>query len=447
MTVKYIIFTAVVFLTVSVSAQVIESQRCEPSLIYPEMFFLESGLCFSYMEANSKYSDKDNLIDYLDSFDDETYQNLYRYLYYLREKEYLPALMTLMFMVNTDSVSGSIDSISAEFDKIITGAIKREKDGKGGITPFQSGTSGQPVTTLQLSDSFFSALSFIASYSDGQNRQESDEMMLNRAFLYTISNIQTGIDWQGDRYLNALFNKFVQMKNGAVLGSFTRMFFYHLRNYGPVPSFRDHIKLREIGAVKAAEIPDNSVNRKKSLDITSFFIRNTASMPQIEYVSDRKKEVLNGTQCGYLAQRGEWIENLSDKDPDEYYFNESVKIAEQCPGVFSFPFEIKEGKIVIYDRSYWITDIAVVVSFIAGGKIGDTDSKRLLESAVVSSLLKSNEAPQKTLAMDILSYTNETGECGELILSMFAGSIPQNGSGEGVDPVTKAAEIISDILF
>lgn len=446
MTGKFIILITVVFLTFHAAAQNGEGSRCEPSLIYPEVFFLEAGTCFSYLEANSKYGDKDRLIAYLDSAGVGTHQNMYRYLFYLREKEYLPALMTLMFMVNTGSVPVSFESISAEFDNIITGAIKKEKEGQGGITPFQSGNNGSQITSIQLSDNFFSALSFIASYSGAQNRKESDEMMLNRAFIYIISNIQTGIDWQGDEYLNALFNKFIQMKNAGVLGSFTRIFFHYLRGYGPVPSFRDYMKMREIGAVKEFTAQDDTALRDKSLGITEFFIENIDSMPAIEYVSDRKKDGPDDWKCAYLTERGAWIESLADKDPEEYYFNESVKIAEQCPGVFSLPFEIKKGKITVYDRSYWITDIAVVVSLIVSGRLNPSDSRSFLDAAVASSMLKTAGSP-KTLAMDILSYTNGTGSSVDLILSMFAGELPENSPEGSPEPVTKAAEIISDILF
>ena len=446
MTGKFIILITVVFLTFHAAAQNGEGSRCEPSLIYPEVFLLESGECFSYLEANSKYGDKDRLIAYLDSAGGGTHQNMYRYLFYLREKEYLPALMTLMFMVNTGSVPASFESISAEFDNIITGAIKKEKEGGGGMTPFQSGNSGAQITSVQLSDNFFSALSFIASYSGAQNRKESDEMMLNRAFLYIISNIQTGIDWQGDEYLNSLFNKFIQMKNSGVLGSFTRMFFHYLRGYGPVPSFRDYIKMREIGAVKEFTVQDDAAVKEKSFLITEFFIENIDSMPAIEYASDRKKDGSKDWKCVYLTERGAWIDSLADKDPKEYYFNESVKIAEQCPGAFSLPFEVKNGKITVYDRSYWITDIAIVVSLILNGRLNLSDSRSVLDAAVTSSMQKTADIP-KTLVMDILSYTDSTGSSVDLILSMFAGELPENSPEGSPEPVTKAAEIISDILF
>lgn len=446
---KVIVFWAVVLAFMSVGAKNSGDLFCEPSLVFPEMFFLEAADCFSHLEASSKYEDKDELIAYLNVSGTSGHQNLYRYLYYLREEEYLSALMTFMYMVNTGTVPLSIGSISEEFDNILIGGLKREKkNGAGGNTLIPGGKTEQ-ISTEKLSDSFFSALSFIASYSKQarSGKPESDEMMIIRSFFYVISNIQTGIDWQGDRYLNDLFNKFVYMKNNNVLESFTQIFFFYVRKEGTVPSFKDYLKLREIGMIRDIRISENIENKRKGNEIASFFIENINSIPDIEYSTRPAGGAVPGAECIYLNERGEWIKNLADSDPQEYYFNEGVKIVEQCPGVFSLPFSLKDEKIVIYDNSYWITDIAIVMNYLKKGSYSREDSDMLLKAAVASSLLKSLEGSENTLVMDVLSYTNETGNAEKVLRSLLVKQLPQNDTEKSVEPVTKAAEIISTILF
>ncbi|HPS29061.1 MAG TPA: hypothetical protein PLZ43_02315 [bacterium] len=446
---KILIFSVITLIFMSVSAKSGTDLFCEPSLIFPEMFILESTGCFSYLEASSKYSDRNELTAYLNSTGDSWHQNVFRYLYYLREEEYLSALMTFMYMVNTGTVPSSIESISGEFDNIITGGLKREqKNGSGGNILIPGGKTEQ-VSTEKLSDNFFSALSFIASYSRQiqSGMPESDEMMMIRSFFYVISNIQTGIDWQGDKYLNDLFNKFIYMKNNNLLESFTQVFFFNVRKEGAVPSFKDYLKLREIGMIKDIRIADNIETRQKGRETASFFIENINSLPDIEYAAGSADKAVQGADCIYLDERGVWIKDMADSDPKEYYFNESVKIVEQCPGVFSLPFSLKKDKIVIYDKSYWVTDIAIVMNYLVKGSFSHKESDALLKAAVTSSLLKSLEVPERTLLMDILSYTNETGNAEKVLRSLLVKQLPQNDSEKGVEPVTKAAEIISTILF
>ena len=59
--------------------------RCEPSVIFPEVFFLESPGCFSFDAANTVYSDgTESLKKYLDMFENSEEGNIYRYLYYFK---------------------------------------------------------------------------------------------------------------------------------------------------------------------------------------------------------------------------------------------------------------------------------------------------------------------------------------------------------------------------
>ena len=188
--------------------------NCEPSLIFPEMFMLESVECFSHYKACELYSGGSRTLrQYLDRFIDSREQTIYRYLDYLRGNENLPAMMTLMVMTSNDITRDYISDPVTEFNNLILLGIKEsERAGGGKLAPLSSSTG--PLTVKALSNNFFSAFSYIASYLMESSRQDDiDAEIIERSFNYIISNIQQGIDWEEDIYLNRLFNSFVRMKN------------------------------------------------------------------------------------------------------------------------------------------------------------------------------------------------------------------------------------------
>jgi hypothetical protein len=426
--------------------------NCEPSLIFPEMFMLESVECFSHYKACELYSGGSRTLrQYLDRFIDSREQTIYRYLDYLRGNENLPAMMTLMVMTSNDITRDYISDPVTEFNNLILLGIKEsERAGGGKLVPLSSSTG--PLTAKALSNNFFSAFSYIASYLMENSRQDDiDAEIIERSFNYIISNIQQGIDWDEDIYLNRLFNSFVRMKNGRLLNSFTKIFYFYLKGSRSVPSFVDYTKLRDLGMTKDLKpgysktksvIPEQRV-------IASFFLDNINETGDVIFTSnmDDIKYAENNSMCDYLDKRGEWLEGISHADPSDNIFNESVKIAEQCPGSFQLPFKLKNGTVFVHENAKWITDLAFALNYIMKENLTGEDVNIIIEGSLRSSLNKNRYVYEKRLAEDILSYVFETGNGLEMVKALFSRNLPSESEKGGDESVTDAAEIISKILF
>ena len=427
-------------------------ERCEPSIIFPEIFFLESPGCFSFDTANTVYlNGTDPLKKYLDMFDNAKDINIYRYLYYLRRNENFPALMVLMLMTSNGSIQGSEGLFYNEFNNLIVGGIK-ESENSGEKKKLHLSNDSEPVSVKDLSINFFSALSYIAAYVMEDNRSKNiDGEILVRTFHYIISNIQGGIDWDDDTYINDLFNSFIIMKNQGLLQSFTEIFYFYLRSDRNIPPFNDYVKLREIGMVKDMRpFPVNgSVAQSEKKVFASFFLENINQVDRIVFIANPGDLVYsdNSETCEYLNQRGEWLGKLKDADPADTIFNESVKIVEQCPDSFHLPFKIEKGEVKVYSGAKWIADLAFAVSYIIKEDLSDDESKIIIEGAMRSSLGKNREISDKKLAEDVLSYLWETGKAESVIKALFARKISLEKGDENADSITEAAEIIADILF
>jgi hypothetical protein len=426
--------------------------RCEPSVIFPEVFFLESPGCFSFDTANTVYSDgTESLKKYLDMFENSEEGNIYRYLYYLRRQENLPALMVLMLMTSNGLIKGSESLFYNEFNNLIIGGIK-ESESSGDNKKLHLSSGSAPVSVKDLSTNFFSALSYIAAYvMEEKSSKNIDGEILVRSFHYIISNIQGGIDWDDDIYINDLFNSFVIMKNQGLLKSFADIFYFYLRGDKNIPPFNDYVKLREIGMVKDMRpfpAGDSAVQRERKV-FASFFLENINNVDRIVFTSDFSDIVNadNSKTCDYLNKRGAWLEKLKDYDPADTVFNESVKIVEQCPDSFHLPFKIERGAVKVYSGSKWITDLAFAVSYIIKEDLPDDESKIIIEGALRSSLGKNSETADKKLAEDVLSYLRETGKAEMFIKALFARKIEGKKGNGNKDPITEAAEIIAEILF
>ena len=116
--IKLFIFTAAIFVFSSVFAFE-KDVFCEPSLIFPEIFPIESAKTFSYTVANELYDDSSALFLYLNSVDFTQEQFHVRYLYYLRTRQFLPAISLLMTMVSLNIYPDSFTNSYDEFFNLL----------------------------------------------------------------------------------------------------------------------------------------------------------------------------------------------------------------------------------------------------------------------------------------------------------------------------------------
>lgn len=434
------------------SAETMSDSGCEPSLLFPEMFFLESDRCFSYETASGLYSEgSESLNKYLDMFIDSNEQILFRYLDYLRSNENLSALMTFMIMTSNGLLPDSISNPASEFSNILLAGIKEsEKNSKGKLLPIS--VSANPMPVKDLSNNFFAAFSYIAAYMmEGRTSNDIYGETLVRSFQYIISNIQQGINWNEDVFINRSFNSFIRLKNGGLLKSFSEIFYFYLGQHSGAPSFVDYTKLRELGMTKDLRpgFAEKGIVSPEQKAIASFFLANINEFGEVVFTSnmDDLKNTSDMNTCAYLEERGAWLETLEVTDPGESIFNESVKIAEQCPGSFQLPFAIRNGKVYVHEDAKWITDLAFSISYIVAEKVSEKDMDIIITGSLRSSLNKNRSVREKRLAEDILSYVLETGNGEKTVKAVFAKLLYSENKNNEMDPITDAAETISRILF
>ena len=113
---------------------------CEPSLIFPEIFPIESYSTFSYTAADSLYSDAEALFFYLNSVTFSQDQFRVRYLYYLRTRQFMPALTLMMTMVNLNAYPPTFADPYDEFFNLLQMAANDINEHSSGSTVFSFDT-------------------------------------------------------------------------------------------------------------------------------------------------------------------------------------------------------------------------------------------------------------------------------------------------------------------
>jgi len=398
---------------------------CEPSAIFPEMFFLEQVNCFSYTLANEAGLNNRSLTKYLDRFNGSSHQKSYRYYYYLRENSFLAAIITLIDMVNTDSLPVSITDPFKEFNNTLLQGIKfaNSENPRRTLQPFEQ--KAEPKTIDVLDREFFSLLSYVASYVSEQSSQNRDSTIVFRTASILLSNIASGVDWEGDRFIHERFNNLVKIKNEELLESYISMFFFYTRGDDfNIPSFSKYIRLKEAGVVSNMRSLRTSLGESSSVRkiIAGFFIDNLQKMPRI-IVTDNlplKPDKDKIEMCNYLEERKEWFASVSYLNEDTMFFNEAVKIVEQCPGSLSFPFVIEADKIYVDKDSLWITDIALTIRYLMVEDISMKDGDAVLRGAVRASLEKAAARESSSLDEQFLLYSLKIGKSAQILRSFFA---------------------------
>ncbi len=443
----------IVFIMLPLSAELRhESIFCEPSLLYPELSFLEEAECFSFIQANRVYEDSEVLKLYLDRFPGNVNQNGYRYRYYLRRNRLLPAIITLIHMVNTQTLPYSISDPFTEINNIITQGIKEigSKDSLQHDQPFKSTISSKTMREFQ--GEFFYLLSYVASYVSEYPSLNKDSIILFRTISILLSNIASGIDWEGDFYIHEKFNRLVAIKNKELLESYISLFFFHIKGeYTDIPSFSKYLELKESGVV--CDIRKSSIFLShESLVrniIAGFFIDNIHKMPDIVY-TDSLPEILTQNKkeiCQHLSDRSGWLSTIPNVGEDVRFFNKAVQIVEQCPGSLSFPFVIDGDKIYILKDSSWLVDVAVAVKYLMTENVSAEDGDTILRGAVRASLEKAMRRENRSMDEEFLLYTLKIGKSAEVLRSFFASVLHADGEKNRSQQITEAANFLSKILF
>ena len=422
---------------------------CEPSLIFSETFALEDPFCFSYTIVSEISSDTDMFLSYLNSHQDNTEQHFFRLSYYLRTKNFFSALITLIQMVNTGNTDASTLIYEKEFANIIEGGIKESRN-SGNFKAYEQRDPSNPVSIREFSINFFAVVSYLASQdkTPAGTENDSDLRILSRSFEYMFSSFINGIDLEKDEYQKTLFNKLLKLKNGNLLESYLKFFFYFSKKTGPLPNYRQYILLKNLDAVVGFD--EHLGNRMASGSLkklfASFYLDNMGKMPRIEYPAHSVAPKNENEICEYLNERETWLSNLILKDPQDLKYNESVKIIEGCPGVFQLPFVILEDKIIVESENRWIVDIAVALKYLIDNDIEMKDADTILRGAVRSSLSKVEVSAGSSQFADLLYFFYYTDQSPDLLFALYSKQLGYIKK-DVPDTVNWAADFLSSALF
>ncbi|MGI6394987.1 MAG: hypothetical protein ACOX2F_09740 [bacterium] len=424
---------------------------CEPSLIFPEVFSIESHGCFSFDTANTLYArGVEPLEKYVKMFKNADETEIYRYFCYLRKNKTFAALMTFISATTKGSFKTLQEDFYTEFLNLIDGGIKKAVSSDSEKQKHLSG-SRSPMKVGELSTIFFLGFSYIYSIYEKSNQvKNNDNRFLVGAINYLLLDIKAGVDWEGDSYLNQVFNSLIIMKNKGLLKSYVDLFFFYLKGDKAVPGFRNYMELREIGVVKEAKFyPDLNKKGKKQKTATLFFREMEKRVKKVTFVSNTKEllDLSNAKLCIYLDERGKWMEEAGGGVREDAIYNESVKIVEQCPGTFQLPFKIDNGKIKIDKNEKWLTDLAVAIDYTIEKALTDEESKIVLNAALKASLEKSKKSSKKRLLSELLSYLYETGGAPKFVRALFAKDVLKKEKNEDSNTFFNAVETVSKTLF
>jgi hypothetical protein len=424
---------------------VADGMFCEQSIIFPEIFFIEGAECFSHSVANEIYNNNTHIKKYLERFPKSDYQSGYRYYLYLKEQSFLAAATTLMDMVNKENLPRSITDPFKELNNsLIQGVRNNNRDDESDLSPFRNEVAA-PKKVNDLEKEFFSLLTYVASYVSETGGSSKDSMIIYRTYSILLSNIATGIDWEGDSFIHKLFNTLVSVKNESLLEDYISLFFFNSRGDDfNLPSFSNYLKLKNSGAVSfQPKVTGKSHFRRI---IAGFFIDNLQKMPEIVITDSLPKK--NSTEktgdCPYLKERGEWITSIPNISEDVSYFNEAVKIVEMCEGSLSFPFLIEKEKIYLLKGYEWLADIAISMRYLVEENISVKDGNIVLNGAVKASIEK---AQKSSMEKDFLIYSEKIGKSAEILRAFFVLYLNSDDEKKQTAQINEAAMFLSEILF
>ncbi len=450
----FIVLASTLFSTLTASHKSEDDLFCEPSVIFPELFFIREAECFSHSVANEIYENNSLIEKYLGRFASNQHADGYRYYYYLKEKNFLAAVTTIIHMVNKGSLPSSIDDPFVELNNsIIQGVRKVNEQEKANVNQPFTGSAMSPKTVEELESDFFSLMTYVASYVSERMGSSRDSSIIYRTYSILLSNIASGVKWEGDRFLHERFNILVSLKNDNLLEDYFSLFFFKSRGDDfNLPSFSSFMRLRDSGAVSFNERFYSNISGRSSFRniIAGFFLDNLHKLPQIIVTETLpvKTTELERISCEYLKERGEWLKSLpAEMRREVLYYNEAVKIVEQCEGSLSFPFIIDENTIYILSDSMWMIDIALSLRYLAAEGLGRKDGDTVLRGAVRASLEKASGRDKRSMDEEFLIYSEKIGKSPEVLRAFFASYLPPDDEKTKVEKINEAAIFLSKILF
>jgi hypothetical protein len=471
--IKFIVFALLALIFSSVSAFE-KDVFCEPSLIVPEIFPLESYATFSYTVADFLYEDAEALSVYLNSVIFSQEQLPVRYLYYLRTRQFMPALALMMTMLNLNAYPSSFPNPYDEFFNLLQMAANDINEHASGTDTFSfdnpdiSGeneryvrsllTNGdsEPLTIEDLSGKLTAELVLNFAAVNMRNKRLGREnritpktvfFILASSFKAILSGIEKGVSLDSDPFFKELFNRFVAMNRDEkeILSSFVYNFVEKIYGSDSEPGLYRYILLRQFGMIENAA---GSWLSFKDVKLAVEWIDFVKKQNDIRKFSSFL--VKNEEACAYIAEKTDWVfgmKHLSNESKKE--IAHSLKLAgmiEQC-GDLDYIGLVEKSTEDKPDPE-WARYAAYALKTVTEGDLSEDEAVKILRKGLVAAIFSikpETEADKDMLEIMLFIYRHK--ECDEILKVMFLKQISHGNIDKNTDSYQKAAEILDDFLF
>ena len=472
--IKLLLFAVLTLVFLSVSAFE-KDVFCEPSLIFPEIFPIESYATFSYTVADSLYENADALSAYLNSVTFSQEQFPVRYLYYLRTRQFIPALALMMTMVNLNAYPSSFANPYDEFFNLLQMAANDINEHSSGSDTFSfedpdisseneryvrsllANDDSEPLTIEDLSGKLTAELVLNFAAVNLRNKRLGREnritpktvfFILASSFKTILSGIEKGVNLDSDPFFKELFNRFVAMNKDdkEVLTSFVYNFVEKIYGSDSEPGLYRYILIRQFGMIENVA---GSWLSFKDVKLAAEWIDFVKKQNDIKPFSSFL--VKNEEACAYIAEKTDWVfgmKHLSNESRKE--ISHTMKLAgmiEQCGNLDYIGLENDPEKV--YDPyPEWATYPSYALKTVVEGNLSEDEAVKVLKKGLVAAIFSirpETEADRDMLEIMLFIYRHK--ECDEILKAMFLKQIMHGDIDKNTDSYQKAAEILDDFLF
>ncbi len=454
---------------------------CEPSLVFPEIFMIESHETFSYTLSGLLHEDTKALFSYLNSVSFSQEQFPSRYLYYLRTRQFLPALSLLMAMVNLEIYTDSFGKPYDEFFNLLQMAaneINENPDENNGFSLENAeipqdrkehvksmifgNNDGKPLDSKALSDMLTAEIVLNFATINMRNKMQGRETVISQkivfyilssSFRFIFSNLERGVDLDEDPFFKEFFNTMVSMsKDGNyIMDSFVNNFLNQIYGTGNELGLYRYVLLRNFGMTKNAgdgwlELKDIKTAvgwieaTKKEKDLQAF---------SSYFVKDEKS-------CGFLSEKLNWIsgmKHLGSESRNNIIRDMKISMMlEQCGDLDYLGLERKSpGSAAEGDGPYpeWALYLSAALRKVMTSEMNEKEAVRTLEMGLFAAIFTirptGNESWESIYELMMFIYRHK--ERKKVLATIFQKQITHGNLDKDIDSYREALKNLDNFLY
>lgn len=402
---------------------------CTASSVLPAgIHLLEAPECFSPDVAEELSSDVGSLEKYLDRFPGVETVHAYRYWQYLRTERFLPALLTLIELVNRAPSLDPAVQFRDEMAFLVISGIKR--------IPREVNLFDRPgaLSVGELSDRFFFIFDQVVSlYAEGSGGSRRDSWLLYRSLSLFFSSTD-GPAAAEEPFVKELLGRYYALwKEGVLLPylSFYSFFTVGDRTFLPTETIYSE-KLADL--VPLPKSRDEKKERAAIENITRlmgrFSLENISLLPAMEFIETddvrkwyRADHPTAGKEldefCAVFDERQAMLAPYRDDLFAPFLYNRALSLMEGCDPLHELPFVIEGKTLYLAAADRWLRDVAVAYYLIRKNNYSYREAGGLLSGALLASIARYRKEGRHTPFGNALVYAYYTDCIADLRDALF----------------------------